>query len=139
MKFELILILVFVVCFTISLIQCINFIQNYDYIVKFNDQYSKYEYMFTPTYNYIDTNYFDPNDIESNINLKWRCYLTSGNYYILSQRGLGLNNDNNIYESTDLNDCINKIFTNYVIKYTDPCGDNQDNKYCKLFKAIKWI
>lgn len=83
MKFELILILVFVVCFTISLIQCINFIQNYDYIVKFNDQYSKYEYMFTPTYNYIDTNYFDPNDIESNINLKWRCYLTSGNYYIL--------------------------------------------------------
>lgn len=139
MNFELILILIFVICFTVSLIQCLEFVQNYDYIQKFNDQYSKYEYTFRPTFNYIDTTYFDPNDTEANVNLKWRCYLTNNYYYIVSQRGLGMGNNNDIYESKDNSDCINKIFTNYIIKYIDPCIDNKDNEYCNIFKNIKWI
>lgn len=140
MNFELILILVFVVCFTISLFQCLEFIQNYDYIQKFNDRYNKYEYVFTPTYNYIDTSYFDPNDSESNVNLKWRCYLNDNKYYIVSQQGLGLN-DNGIYESVDYMECINRIFTSYIIKYINPCDkdDTNNNIYCKIFKSIKWI
>lgn len=141
MNFELILILIFIVCFTISLFQCLEFIQNYDYITKFNDQYSKYEYIFTPTYNYIDTSYFDPNDTELNVNLKWRCYLQNNSYYIVSQRGLGLSN-NGIYESSDLTECINTIFTTSIIKYIDPCNNDDKtnyNKYCNIFKSIKWI
>jgi hypothetical protein len=138
MNFELILILIFVICFTVSIIQCFEFIQNYDYIVKFNDQYSKYEYITTPMYNYIDTNYFDPNDSETNINMKWRCYLAKGSYYIVSQRGLGINDDNNIYESPNLQECISKIFSNYVIKYINPCNENNTNKYCNIFNNIKW-
>lgn len=138
MNFDLIIIIVFVVCFTISLFQCLEFIQNYDYIQKFNDQYSKYEYIYTPVINYVDSTYFDPNDSETNVNLKWRCYNNNKMYYGVSQKGMILK-DNQIYSTDNYIDCINYIFSSYIINYLNPCNKDADNDYCKIFNSIKWI
>lgn len=138
MNFDLVIIIVFVVCFTISLFQCIEFIQNYDYIQKFNDQYSKYEYIYTPVINYVDSTYFDPNDSETNVNLKWKCYNTNKIYYGVSQKGMILK-DNQIYSTNNYSDCINYIFSSYIINYLNPCNKDSDNNYCKIFNSIKWI
>lgn len=138
MNFDLVIIIIFVVCFTISLFQCIEFIQNYDYIQKFNDQYSKYEYIYTPVINYVDSTYFDPNDSETNVNLKWKCYNYNKIYYGVSQKGMIMKN-NQFYSTDNYLDCINYIFSSYVINYLNPCNKDSDNNYCKIFKSIKWI
>lgn len=132
MSFDLILIIIFVSCFCFILFQATEFIKNYDFIKKFNKKYNKYEFVSSPSYDYVDKSFFDPNDLETNPDLKWRCVLDNNNWYALSKKGLVTENDN-FANWTDKTNCINYIFQNTFLTYNNPCEPISQNQYCKVY------
>lgn len=136
MSFNLILIVLVVCCFSFIIFQIYEFVQNYDYIQKFNAKYKKYEFSATPSYNYVDKSYYDPNDSETNINKKWTCKLSGSKWYGIS-KDYGLVIENSIYKSwsTEL-ECINYIFSDFYLNYNNPCSISRDNTYCNIFNSL---
>ena len=137
MSFNLILIVFVVCCFSFIIFQIYEFVQNYDYIQNFNIKYKKYEFSATPSYNYVDKSYYDPNDSETNVNKKWRCKLSEALWYGVSKE-YGLVIENGIYKSwsTEL-ECINYIFSDFYLNYNNPCNISTNNTYCNIFNSIK--
>lgn len=136
MSFNLILIVFVVCCFSFIIFQIYEFVQNYDYIQNFNNKYKKYEFSATPSYNYVDKSYYDPNDSETNINKKWTCKLYGGSWYAVS-KDYGLVIENGIYKSwsTEL-ECINYIFSDFYLNYNNPCNISTNNSYCNIFNSL---
>lgn len=132
MSFNLFLIIIFICCFSFLFFQCFEFIQNYDYIQNFNKKYSKYEFMASPSFAYIDKSYYDPNDNETDVKKKWRCLSSNNQWYGASTLGLLIENGGYKSWSSEL-DCIYYIFTNTYLNYNHPCKVSQNNEMCKLF------
>lgn len=137
MPFNLILIIFVICCFAFIIIQCYEFIQNYDYIQKFNNKYSKYEFTSSPSYNYVDKSYYDPNDTETDINKKWKCKISGNSWYgVSTDYGLILDNANYKTWDTEL-ECIDFIFSNFYLNYNNPCLISEDSMICKIYKSLK--
>lgn len=136
MPFNLILIVFVVCCFAFIIFQIYEFVQNYDYIQNFNTRYKKYEFSATPSYNYVDKSYYDPNDSETNINKKWTCKISGSSWYAIA-KDYGMIIENGIYKSwpTEL-ECITYIFSDFYLNYNNPCSISSDNTYCKIFNSL---
>lgn len=107
---------------------------NYDYIVKFNNKYKKYEYFGSPSYTYVDKSFYDPNDNETNVDKKWRCVYNNNKWYGLSILGLILQNEK-YGEWDEKTECRNYIFNNFFLNYNNPCSAEDDtNYYCSIYK-----
>lgn len=137
MPFNLIIIIFVISCFAFIIVQCYEFIQNYNYIQNFNKKYSKYEFTASPSYNYVDKSYYDPNDVETDVKKKWVCKMEDNNWYGLSP-SFGLILKNNDYASwqTEL-DCIDYIFSNFYLNYNNPCLISDKSNYCKIYTSLK--
>lgn len=135
MSLEFIFMIIFICCFCFIIFQLYELFLNYDYIVKFNDKYKKYEYYGTPSYNYVDKSKYDPNDNETNVDNKWRCYfeVTNSKWYGVSSLGLILENKA-FGEWNEKNDCRNYIFSNFFLNYNNPCNESENNFYCEIYK-----
>lgn len=86
----MILIIFFISCFCFMLFQLLEFIQNYDYIVNFNNKYSKYEFTSSPSVYYTDLSVFDPNDYNDD---KWKCVETNIGWFAISNKNITYNPD----------------------------------------------
>lgn len=136
MPFNLIIIIFVISCFAFLIIQCFEFIQNYNYIENFNKRYGKYEFTASPSYNYVDKSYYDPNDAETDINKKWSCKLSSNVWYgVAKSYGLVLKDSDYISWDTEL-DCIDFIFSNFYLNYNNPCLISETSKHCTIFKNL---
>lgn len=133
MNFDSIIIVIFVCCLCFIIFQMFEFIQNYDYIIQFNKKYNNYEYVSSPSYNYIDKTIFDPNDIENNPDNKWRCVVSDSKWYGISKNGLVLEN-NKFAEWSLKTDCTDYIFRTLYLNYNNPCENNTNNNYCDIYK-----
>lgn len=129
MRFKDILIVIFIISFCFCLMQCLEFIQNYDSIKEFNTKYSKYEYMATPSYSYIDKSVYDPNDSSLTSEEKWRCVLTDEGYAGMNNKGIVVI-DGSFKIWNEITDCYEYIFTNPFLTYNNPCSVDQTNTYC---------
>lgn len=137
MPFNLIIIIFVISCFSFIILQCYEFVQNYNYILNFNKKYSKYEFSASPSYNYIDKSYYDPNDNIIDIGKKWSCKINKDKWYgVSSNYGLILNNGEYSTWATEL-ECINYIFSNFYLNYNNPCEISQNSVYCDIFNELK--
>lgn len=137
MSFNLIIIVFVVACFSFIVLQCYEFVQNYNYILNFNKKYSKYEFSASPSYNYVDKSYYDPNDSTIDIEKKWYCKINAGKWYGVSP-AYGLILNNGVYGNwTTEMDCINFIFSNFYLNYNNPCGISNSDKFCTIFNELK--
>ena len=62
-----------VITIVIVLIQVVDFMANYDYIVQYIEKYGKWEFATSPVLDFIDMSVFDPNTRETELSSKWRC------------------------------------------------------------------
>jgi hypothetical protein len=122
------------VCFL--LFQLWFYIENYSYIVQFNETYKSLEFVNTSNINFIDTSVYDPNDSIFDVNYKWRCVEYNSLFYPISRYGfMSTDNISKNKSFKYLKDCIIDMFdTRYPIVY-DPCII-QTSSDCKLLNSL---
>lgn len=134
--FSNILIIIFVCCFSFIIFECYEFIQNYNYIISFNEKYEKFEFTASPSYTYIDRSLFDPNDRDTDLKMKWRCASYNSKWYAVSDVGLFLkNNDYGVWDTET--DCISNLFSSYFVNYNNPCSVSTESTYCSIFNSLR--
>lgn len=129
--------LIFIIVSTFLLFQCFEFYQNYDYISLFNERYSKYEYVASPNYTYVDKTFYDPNDGESDVNNKWFCKEFNNSWYGVSPNNGLILLDGDYKKWLTENECQKYIFGSYYLNYNNPCNISNSLPACTIFKNLK--
>jgi hypothetical protein len=88
------------------------YIENYDYILKYNNTYSNLEYARSANINYDDRTVYDPNDNIFIVDEKWRCAENNRLFYALSEFGFLSTESTGIHlVYTHFRDCILDLFS----------------------------
>lgn len=91
---ELVIMILATASFCFIAFQMWYYIENYNYILQFNKLYSNLEYALSPSLNFIDSSYYDPNDSVLTTKDKWRCVLDKSSNYIYSISSFGFLSNN---------------------------------------------
>jgi hypothetical protein len=109
-----------VVCFL--LFQLWFYIENYSYILDFNEIYKKLEFTNTSNINFTDISVYDPNDNVFDVDYKWRCVLYNSKYYPISRYGfMSIDNVSKGKSFDYLKDCIIDMFDTRIPIIYNPC------------------
>lgn len=109
-----------VVCFL--LFQLWFYIENYSYILDFNEIYKKLEFTNTSNINFTDISIYDPNDSVFDVDYKWRCVLYDSKYYPISRYGfMSVDNVSKGKSFNYLKDCIIDMFDTRIPIIYNPC------------------
>lgn len=112
-----------VICFL--LFQLWFYIENYAYILDFNEIYKKLEFTNSSNINFTDISIYDPNDNAFDVNYKWRCalYDNDNKYYPVSKYGfMSTDNTSKGKKYNYLKDCIIDMFNTRIPIIYNPCG-----------------
>lgn len=121
------LVIIIIIC-----IQLIDFISNYDYIVRYVRKFSKWEFVRSPNLNVIDRSVFDPNTDETDKRRKWRC-ISAGNSWIAARDGSVQVDSNGPLYFNNFEDCNRQLFSNPIITQDTPLPGSKEHDYLRFY------
>lgn len=120
---------------TVIVYEISDFYLNYDYIVSFVNRYKQYIFFTYPSFYYVDTSKFDPNDdVNLDVNDKFRCFQSDGFFYAGNKDFVVVDNNLIVESFTEIQQCYTRIFQNAYLNVNNYCTNNNTSNICKNLK-----